>query len=84
MKNFLSNVAKNSWYALLTLKTNIIQKIWQQKRVLGLKEKLTENQENRLFYATHIPFRGPEGGGGHVTKKKLFSNVAYFLPSGTY
>ena len=62
-------MAKNSWYALLTLKTNIIQKIGQQKRVLGLKnpKKLAENQENRLFYATHIPFGGPEGRGGSTT-----------------
>ena len=27
-------------------------------------KKLAENQENRLFYATLIPFGGPEGGEG--------------------
>ena len=37
-------------------------------------KKLAENQENRLFYATLIPFGGPEGGGGHVTKN-FFSKV---------
>lgn len=33
-------------------------------------QKLSENQENRLFYATHLPIGGPEVDGGHVTKKK--------------
>ena len=46
-------------------------------------KKLAENQENRLFYATHIPFGGPEGGGGSCDEKNFFSNVAYFLPPGT-
>ena len=32
-------------------------------------QKLSENQENRLFYATHLPIGGPEVDGGHVTKK---------------
>ena len=71
-------MVKNSWYAFVTLKTNIIQNIWQQKRVLGLKnsKKLAENQENRLLYATHIPFRSPEGGGGSCGEKFFFSKVA--------
>ena len=35
-------------------------------------KKLAENQENRLFYATHIPFGGPEGGGGSYNEKNFF------------
>ena len=55
------------------------------KRVLGLKnaKKLAENQENRLFYGTLIPFGGPEGGGGSCDEKFFFSKVAHFLLSGT-
>ena len=37
-------------------------------------KKLAENQENRLFYATHIPFGGPEGGGGSCDEKNVFFN----------
>ena len=46
-------------------------------------KKLAENQENRLFYATLIPFEGPEGGGGSCDEKFFFSKVAKFLPPGT-
>ena len=35
-------------------------------------KKLAENQENRLFYATLIPFGGPEGGGGSCDEKNFF------------
>ena len=38
-------------------------------------KKLAENQENRLFYATLIPFEGPEGGEGSCDKN-FFSKVA--------
>ena len=46
-------------------------------------KKLAENQENRLFYGTLIPFGGPEGGGGSCDEKIFFSKVAKFLPPGT-
>ena len=47
-------------------------------------KKLAENQENRLFYSTLIPFAGPEGGGGSCDEKKFFfSKEAHFLPPGT-
>ena len=46
-------------------------------------KKLAENQENRLFYATYIPFEGPEGGGGLCDEKKFLSKVAHCLPPGT-
>ena len=35
-------------------------------------KKLAENQENRLFYATHIPFGSPEGDGGSCDEKIFF------------
>ena len=38
-------------------------------------KKLAENQENRLFYATHIPFGGPEGGGGSCDEKISFQTL---------
>ena len=47
------------------------------------QKKLAENQENRLFYGTHIPFKGPEGGWGSCDEKFFFSIVAKFLPPGT-
>ena len=42
-------------------------------------KKLAENQENRLFYATHNPFGVPEDGwGGHVTQKFFFQKLPNF------
>ena len=38
-------------------------------------KKLAENQENRLFYATHIPFGGPEGWGVIWRKKFFFQTL---------
>ena len=38
-------------------------------------KKLAENQENRLFYATHIPFGSPEGGGGSCDEKFFFQSL---------
>ena len=38
-------------------------------------KKLAENQENRLFYATHIPFGGPEGGGGSCDENFFFQKL---------
>ena len=42
-------------------------------------KKLAENQENRLFYGTLIPFGGPEGGGGSCDEKNLFFKIGWLL-----
>ena len=46
-------------------------------------KKLAVNQENRFFYATHIPFGDPEGVGVIGRKTFFFSKVAHLLPPGT-
>ena len=38
-------------------------------------KKLAENQENRLFYATFIPFGGPDGGEGSCDEKIFFQKL---------
>ena len=43
-------------------------------------KKLAENQENRLFYATHIPFGSPEGGGGSCDENFFFQKLPISYP----